>query len=258
MKSCINCNDEFVPPRKDAVYCGKKCRDAAYKSRLRSRKPAKMKGLDLTGKVFGRLTVIKRTDRRYNTFVVYECICSCGNTTLANTGSLRSGSRRSCGCLEVENRTRLNKTMGDRTRVHGGWKTQAYKSWIGMKSRCNDKNNPVYGGVGIKVCQEWDESFEKFLEDMGTPPLNASIDRLDNSKGYYKDNCRWATSKMQCRNRTNNVFVNNKGVIMTMAEYAERTGMSWSGANKKSKRMGIYIGRGRMVAGGAFVKEDDV
>lgn len=252
---CVFCGDRFIQPRKDAVYCGKRCRNLAYKQRKREYQPKKMKGIDLTGETFGRLKVIKRTDGRYNTFVVYDCLCSCGKQTKAHTGSLKSGMKQSCGCLEIENRNRLNENFGERIKKHSGWKTAAYKSWIGMKSRCSDSNNKDYGGRGIRVCESWSDSFEVFLSDMGNPPPGGTIDRIDNSKGYSKENCRWATSKEQCRNRDNNVFVMHEGRIITVAEYAEELNMSWSGADKKAKRSGIYIGR--MVSGGAFVKEVD-
>lgn len=254
---CVFCCERFIQPRKDAVYCGKRCRDLAYKKRKRESQPKKMRGIDLTGETFGRLKVIKRTDERYNTFVVYDCLCSCGKQTKAHTGSLKSGMKQSCGCLEIENRSRINETFGEKTKKHGGWKTAAYKSWISMKSRCSNPDEKNYFGKGIKVCDEWESSFEAFLSDMGNPPPGGSIDRIDNSKGYFKENCRWASSKEQCRNRTNNVYVEYNGVIMTVAEYAEKMKMSWSGANKKSKRDGIYIGRISSSAGGAFVKDGD-
>lgn len=250
---CHYCEKDFIKPRADAIYCNKKCRDAAYKKRKRERSPKKELGIDLTGQTFGRLTVLERTDERYNTFVVYKCLCECGNKTKANTGTLRSGSKRSCGCLEVENRERINSSFGDRTRKHGWWKKPAYKSWQAMKSRCANKNDKNYGGKGIRVCEEWDKSFERFIKDMGPPPPGGTIDRIDNSGDYTKDNCRWAVPKEQCRNRTNNSYVDFNGELITVAEYAERLGMSWSGADKKAKREGIHVGK--MVPGGAFVKE---
>lgn len=251
---CKRCSVEFIPPRKDVVYCGKTCRNRAYKDRKRASATPKLKGLDLTGIRFGRLSVIERTDERYNSFVVYLCLCDCGKTTKAHTGILRSGGKRSCGCLEIENRNRLNAEFGRKAVIHGGWKSRAYKSWISMKSRCSNPKDKIYGGRGISVCSEWDASFEKFLSDMGNPPPGATIDRINNDKGYYKENCRWATSKEQCRSRTNNVYVDFNGEAVTVAEYAETLGMSWSGAEKKAKREGIYIGR--TGAGGALVKYD--
>jgi len=86
-----------------------------------------------------------------------------------------------------------------------------YTTWVGMRYRCEDLENPSYcryGGRGITVCQSWSESFESFALDMGLPPTpEHTLDRIDNDKGYFKDNCRWATRTEQCLNRR--IFSNN-------------------------------------------------
>jgi len=78
-----------------------------------------------------------------------------------------------------------------------------YSSWASMKERCNNTNHKFYnnyGGKGITYAPEW-EKFENFLEDMGSRPINKSLDKIDNSKNYSKDNCRWATRQEQSQNR---------------------------------------------------------
>ena len=78
-----------------------------------------------------------------------------------------------------------------------------------MKRRCLNKNTPKYkywGGRGITICKEWLE-FENFYRDMGERPENKSLDRIDNNKGYYKENCRWANIEQQANNRRNNRFI---------------------------------------------------
>ena len=80
-----------------------------------------------------------------------------------------------------------------------------HRTWANMKARCNDKNNPKYkhyGARGISVCEHWDY-FIDFLNDMGKKPDNLSIDRINNNKGYSKQNCRWATAKQQANNKRN-------------------------------------------------------
>lgn len=82
--------------------------------------------------------------------------------------------------------------------------SKVYRTWVAMRSRCRNPNDPNYinyGARGIKVCAEW-EKFENFYEDMGGLPFyEAQLDRIDNEKGYYKDNCRWLSAKENSRNR---------------------------------------------------------
>lgn len=109
------------------------------------------------------------------------------------------------------------------------WKTSEYRSWQAMKQRCHNPNYPnykLYGGKGIFVCDEWRNSFDKFLEDMGKKPtLQHSIDRIDNSKGYFKDNCRWATKKEQSNNKSDCRYLTYNGETNTITEWGRITGI---------------------------------
>lgn len=88
---------------------------------------------------------------------------------------------------------------------HGMYKTNIYKRWVYMKSRCASDHR--YLANNIAVCDRWLNSFENFYADMGDPPSSKhTLDRIDGSKGYSPDNCRWATYKEQNRNLTNNVW----------------------------------------------------
>ena len=112
---------------------------------------------------------------------------------------------------------------------HGLTKTREYKSWRSMKDRCLNQNNPDfhhYGGRGIQVCNEWLDSFETFLEDMGPRPLDCTLDRIDASKGYSKDNCRWAPSLTQSRNRSTVKLITWNGESKTIREWANQLGIS--------------------------------
>lgn len=80
--------------------------------------------------------------------------------------------------------------------------TRTYRSWEAMTQRCRNPNHTAYrryGGSGVEICADWAD-FMNFLADMGERPEGKSLDRIDNSKGYNKANCRWATRTEQARN----------------------------------------------------------
>jgi hypothetical protein len=88
-------------------------------------------------------------------------------------------------------------------KTHGMYRTPTHYSWQSMLGRCTYGRHPAfarYGGRGITVCPEW-YSFENFYRDMGERPIGRTLDRLDNEKGYSKENCRWATPFEQQVNR---------------------------------------------------------
>lgn len=181
---------------------------------------------DLTGQVFGRLTVLYfgGKDRRKNT--MWVCGCVCGKRTLVCAGSLQSGRTRSCGCLRNEAAAR---TLREKT-THGRSKTKEYRTWARIKVRCyNVHHNRYhrYGGRGIIMCDRWLHSFEAFFDDMGPRPGDDdSIERIDNDGPYSPENCRWATAKEQQNNRRTNLLLTHEGTTKTLAEWARHTGIS--------------------------------
>jgi hypothetical protein len=127
----------------------------------------------------------------------------------------------------------LQKHIRKGRTTHGHAKTgkvsPEYKSWTMMLSRCNNiksHNYKDYGGRGISVCDRWEKSFENFLEDMGDRQDGMSIDRVDNSLGYFKENCRWATRFEQHRNKRNNRLLEINGVTKCVSEWAEEVGLN--------------------------------
>jgi hypothetical protein len=113
--------------------------------------------------------------------------------------------------------------------------TSEYNTWSNMRRRCNNVNDKYYknyGGRGISVCDEWNNSFLRFIEDMGNKPNpNYSIDRIDNNKGYYKENCRWADRTTQNNNQrvrkdnksgVKGVFYDNARKVWTSVLYKNK------------------------------------
>lgn len=153
--------------------------------------------LDLTGQRFGRLTVLRRTTRGTTRAYKWLCSCDCGSEVEVAGPTLKIGHTVSCGCAVIDHISLLNRT-------HGLSNTRTYDIWSRMKQRCGNPNTvgwADYGGRGITVCLEWQESFETFLRDMGEAPKGLTIERKDNNLGYSKDNCKWATRKEQNMNK---------------------------------------------------------
>lgn len=128
--------------------------------------------------------------------------------------------------------------MADRTRnadgsfqkLHGMAHTKIYNKWCSMRERCNNphsKSYKRYGAKGIRVCAEWDDSFDAFYRwavDTGYSD-GLTIDRIDNSRGYSPENCRWATTAQQNRNYSRNHLVSYNGETKCLADWAEETGI---------------------------------
>lgn len=169
---------------------------------------------------YGRLTIVGDEGKVRD---LHECVCECGNIVSVRLYSLRSGNTTSCGCAHKE---QLSKRM----RKHYGKGTTEYNSWSLMRDRCNNPKNKsfdYYGGAGVSVCGEWDD-FTIFLKDMGKKPSRLhSIDRIDNSKGYFPENCKWSTKKEQSRNRKITVKYIIDGTERPLAEWCEIYGADY-------------------------------
>ena len=186
---------------------------------------------DLTGERFGRLLVIERCGSDKSKNALWRCICDCGNETVKSGIYLRNGDTRSCGCLHKE-------TVSKRMSTHRLSRTRLYRVWSGIKNRCynpNTDNYKYYGEVGIGMCDEWRNNFEAFLEwsisngyDENAKAQECTIDRIDTSKGYSPDNCRWANHTIQCNNQTSNKLLTFNGETHTIAEWARKQGINYS------------------------------
>ena len=121
------------------------------------------------------------------------------------------------------------QSAGDRTRTHGMSKTAIYAIWDSMIQRCYNstrRDYNSYGGKGIEVCDRWRNSFEMFFEDMGHRPDGMSLDRIDTTKGYSLENCRWSTTTQQARNRTDNKLITFAGKTLCLIAWANELGIN--------------------------------
>lgn len=187
-----------------------------------------MKKTDLTGKKFGKWTVIKEVEpqREPNGHLRHRwmCKCDCGTVRTVKGRYLTSGRSCSCGCDRISKNAK-------RMITHNMYKTRIYKVWEDMKSRCDNPHNnryKNYGGRGITICNSWRENFLNFYEwainNGYTDKL--TIDRIDVNGNYEPSNCRWATPKEQANNRTNNHRITYEGKTLTITQWSEITGIN--------------------------------
>jgi hypothetical protein len=191
------------------------------------------------GQVFGYWTVIEDATTIKNSRTVRQwiCKCRCGNIATVLAANLAQGLSSSCGCKRSETH---------RAKSHGKVGSKAYNSWSNIKSRTKNPNNPNYwryGGAGILLDPSW-ESFEVFYRDMGDPAgFDDSIDRIDNTKGYNKENCRWASKTEQARNQKSNVNITYGGETHCISEWAELIGIKENTLRDRICRQGWSVER---------------
>lgn len=211
------------------------------------------KPLELSGKRFGRLTVLGYS-HNCDGFTYWNCLCDCGNEVVVRGVRLTHGTTQSCGCL-----LRDITAAKNRERADGRYRDERlYRIYYGIKTRCYNSKEPGYeryGGRGISMCDEWKDDFWKFQEwalSSGYRP-DLTIDRVNNDGEYSPQNCRWANVKQQSNNRSSNVILNCGGTQKTVAEWSEIVGIGkniiyqrlrdgWSVEDALSIPVGLYKG----------------
>ena len=193
---------------------------------------------DIKGQRFGRLIATELVGKDHSKKPLWRCRCDCGNEPIFRGESLRSGHTQSCGCYRAE--------QGIFSRSHGRAGTRTYDIWCGLITRCtNPKHHsyPQYGGRGITMCEQWRQSFDAFLADMGDVPSDAhSLDRINNAGNYEPSNCRWATRTEQNRNTRRTHMLEYQGENLPLAEWAERLDMSYYTLYSRIFELGWDVG----------------
>lgn len=185
--------------------------------------------IDLAGKRFGRLTVIRRVGKNKWGDSLWECSCDCGNITTVSGGHLKGGHTKSCGCFAREEKSRRATRHG---LLKGNKKPRTFIIWNGMKARClnpHATSYPNYGARGIGICDEWldYETFNEWAVTHGYAD-GLELDRIDNDGPYCPSNCRWVTRSANQRNTSRTHMLTIAGKTQCAADWIKDLGISKS------------------------------
>jgi hypothetical protein len=180
---------------------------------------------DLTGNKYGRLTVVGLSPKKSGRKSFWVCKCICGNEHLVRSDSLKSGNVQSCGCLKKE-QDRENLTKYHR---HKESHTHLHDTWLGIKARVSNPNNKSYGrygGRGIKMCDDWFNSYESFRDWAKSNGYDESltIERIDVNGNYEPDNCTWIPWSEQANNRRSTIWIEWEGKRQNATQWAKELG----------------------------------
>ena len=195
---------------------------------------------------FGRMFVLGTTREFMGLKQVHAvCVCRyCGSTSVQRARDVLRSNFRGCHCIyEEETGHRISQygfplRAGETRKIKTVEEAKMEAEWRTMIARCHDPNNRDFhdwGERGIVVCERWRNSFNAFLDDNGVKPLEKSLERINNSGPYSKENCKWETNVVQTRNRRNTVFVLYAGERFPLAELAERLGITYAQAYRRHR-----------------------
>ncbi|MEC1663008.1 hypothetical protein [Bacillus halotolerans] len=195
--------------------------------------------IDLKGERFGRLTVIGLSEKRVGRKTYWDCICDCGNKKTVRSDSLKK-TTRSCGCLKDE-QAAINVALNHK---HKDSYSHLHYLWIRMKQRCNNPNTTRfydYGGRGIKVCKEWNESYQSFKDWAYKSGYKEglSIERIDVNGDYSPENCTWINTIDQANNRRSTIWVEYQGEKLNLKQWSKKLGINYGTLNARYNRSGM-------------------
>lgn len=188
------------------------------------------KALTYIGSKFNRLQLLEIIGVKRRLFMG-KFQCECGNISVINISGVVKNRYKSCGCLRKDSVSSLAK--------HNMSGTEFYRRWASVKARCKDEKDLVYGGKGISYDPRW-EYFENFYEDMHEGfSSDLEIDRIDVTKGYYKENCRWTNHSENNfnKNKQSNNISGKTGVCFHKQTNKYRAYITKDG---KQKNLGLY------------------
>lgn len=183
------------------------------------------------GHTFQRLTLVSRIDKDR-----WHCVCDCGTKTVKRIGDMRSGRSGSCGCLHREKMGEFNRSKS----THNLSGTPTYSSWNSMMERCFSPKAEKwkdYGARGIRPCEFIAADPRNLVKIIGCRTANTSIDRIENSLGYFCGQCqeclskhqprniRWATASQQALNKTTNHLITIQGSTKALSEWSKELGI---------------------------------
>lgn len=209
-----------------------------------------MEAKDITGKTFGRLTVMYKTGIR-NGMMHWVCQCECGKEKEVCGNHLRTGHTQSCGCLSKEHGAKLHTFVAPNPAPRNSEKL--YRVWKGMRSRCQGNNThhkKYYASNGIIVCPEWNDYliFKSRALSNGYKD-GLTIDRMNNCDHYRPDNCRWITMFAQASNKTNNRWITIHGVTKTLSQWSRVINRNPSAVHAGLSRNGTSYIEARLTPG---------
>lgn len=179
--------------------------------------------IDISGMEFERCVALKHVSGG-RCGAKYLFRCECGKQFVARSNDVRKGRVKSCGCVN-------RREVKEKTTKHGFYKHPIYQAWSHIKQRCynpNCKEYEHYGGRGITMCDDWLNNPVEFINwsfDNGWEK-GLTIDRIDNDKGYYPDNCRWVSMEVQENNKSDNHYYLYNGESKTLSQIARENNVS--------------------------------